>query len=412
MAFEHYLHTDGKRLRCGFTTGSCAALAAQAATHLLLTGEAPARASIVTPKGIRVEADVVEPHLVEGASGEDGGADATDENAEAPTADKGAAREGCAICAVRKDAGDDIDVTDGVLVYARVSRSDKPGVHIEGGTGVGRITLPGLEQPVGAAAINSGPRAMIEKEALHAASALGYDGGLDVLISIPAGVELGAKTFNPQLGIEGGISVLGTSGIVEPKSLKALSDSIEVEIRQHAALGHRRLVVVPGNYGQAFAESIPLLSGIPHVSCANFIGNTLDFCAQYDFEEVLLIGHIGKMVKVAGGIMDTHSRMADCRTEIFCAHAAQLGASQETCRQLMAAATTDACLGILEQAGLLHETMSAIGDAIAQKLERRVAGAYRIETIVFSNVRGELYRSNGVEELLERWGAALSKGCA
>ena len=373
------MHTDGQKLRCGYTTGSCAALATQAAVKLLLTGVAPERVHIVTPAGIAVEVDVLEPHCFEldGVS--------------------------YAECAVQKDAGDDVDVTDGALVYAQVSRTDEAGVHIDGGEGVGRVTLPGLEQPVGNAAINSGPRAMIEGEAVRAAADHGYQGGLDVLISIPEGVELAEKTFNSHLGITGGISVLGTTGIVEPKSLKALCDSLEVEIRQHAAMGCKRLVLAPGNYGKTFVESIPELSVVPQVSCANFIGRALDFCAQYGFEEVLFAGHIGKMVKVAGSIMDTHSRVADCRAEIFCAHAAIHGASQELCQEIMTCPTTDAVLDILKTADLYDQVIASIGAAIVDRMDRRVAGAYRLEVIVFSNAHGELFRSAGATEMIGKW---------
>ena len=347
MAFEHYIYSGTERLRCGFTTGSCAALATQAATRALLSGDAAqASAHIVTPSGIPVEADVESCTL----------------------------EDGTATAAVRKDAGDDCDATDGILVMATVSASRETGVRIEGGTGVGRVTKPGLQQPVGSAAINNGPRAMIRTEAEAVAAQLGYTGGLDVLVSIPEGQAVAAKTFNPHLGIEGGISVLGTSGIVEPKSLSALLDSIELEVRQLAALGNKTILIVPGNYGHDFAQTLPQLDRMPQVSCANFIGQTLDFCLRYGFESILVVGHIGKLVKVAGGIMDTHSRVADCRCEIMCAHAAIAGAGPEICRAIMAAATTDAALDILGEAGLAEAVVASVGAAIHERLRRRCAG--------------------------------------
>ena len=385
MAFEHYIYSGTERLRCGFTTGSCAALATQAATRALLSGNAAqASARIVTPSGIPVEADV------ESCTIEDGTATA----------------------AVRKDAGDDCDATDGILVMATVSAAREAGVRIEGGTGVGRITKPGLQQPVGAAAINNGPRAMIRAEAEAVAAQLGYTGGIDVLVSIPEGQAVAAKTFNPHLGIEGGISVLGTSGIVEPKSLSALLDSIDLEVRQLAALGNKTILIVPGNYGHDFAQTLPQLDRMPQVSCANFIGQTLDFCLRYGFENILVVGHIGKLVKVAGGIMDTHSRVADCRCEIMCAHAAMAGAGPETCRAIMAAATTDAALDILREAGLAEAVVASVGAAIHERLRRRCAGGAQCQFITFSNVHGELFRSDGANALIEAWqeGAHAQEG--
>lgn len=251
--------------------------------------------------------------------------------------------EGCAQCAVRKDAGDDADVTDGVLVYARVEHTgsgtgaagskDVPAreseVSVDGGVGVGRVTLPGLEQPVGAAAINATPRAMITSAVREVCAAHGFSGNIAVTISVPEGVALAEKTFNPHLGIEDGISILGTTGIVEPRSLAALRDSIELEIRQHAAMGRRGVVLTPGNYGGQFISGHFHLNGAPVVFISNFVGDAIDCCVREGFTNVLLVGHIGKLVKVAGGIMDTHSRTADCRAEILAAHAALAGAGRE-----------------------------------------------------------------------------------
>ena len=193
MAFEHYVQSGGKRLRCGFTTGTCAALAAAGAARLLLTGKAPETVSLVTPKGISVEVPL----------------------------EQCAWTESRAVCAVRKDAGDDIDVTDGLLIFAAVEFSREPGIAIDGGEGVGRVTKPGLDQPVGAAAINHVPRQMIRAALEDVCGALCCQRGLRVTISVPGGAEIAAKTFNPNLGIVGGISILGTSGIVEPMSMQA-----------------------------------------------------------------------------------------------------------------------------------------------------------------------------------------------
>ena len=376
MAFEHYIYSNGKKLRCGFTTGTCAALAASGAAQRLLTGRWPASVSLRTPKGLLVEVPL-EDCRMEGPS---------------------------AVCGVRKDGGDDVDQTTGALVQAAVSPSVQPGISIEGGPGVGRVTRPGLDQPVGAAAINRVPRQMIREQVASLCRQTGYKGGLQVTISVPAGEQIAQRTFNPHLGIEGGITILGTSGIVEPMSIQAMIDTLQIELRQTAAQGHRGVILTPGNYGQDFLRQCGWGGGrIPVIRCSNFVGEALDGAAAERFERVLLVGHVGKLVKLAGGIMNTHSRWGDCRTELFCAHAAVCGAGQSTCQALLEGATTDACLEILEQAGLREAVMARLMDAIEAHVSRRVGGAYRVGVILFSHVFGELGRTPGTQEVLKQW---------
>ena len=278
------------------------------------------------------------------------------------------------------------------------------GVHIDGGVGVGRVTREGLDQPVGAAAINSTPRRMIREQVESVLEGVpGFAGGLLVTISIPAGVELAAKTFNPRLGIEGGISVLGTGGIVRPMSEDALIASIELEMRMLYERGVRDLLVVPGNYGRDFACGQLALSMDEAVSCSNYFGATLDAACVLGFKRVLIVGHIGKMAKVAGGIMNTHSRVADCRVEVLAAHAALVGAPQEVVAQIMDAATTDAALDALKERGLDQPTMASLMRNLADKLNHRVAGRLQVEAIVFSNVHGVLGKTPGAEALANTW---------
>ena len=368
---EEYINVGTKRMRCGYTTGTCAAAAARAAAELLLHGELVPAVTVSTPAGIDVIVEVEE---------HDSG-------------------NGWAQCAVQKDSGDDPDVTNGALVYARVEFCDKPGITIDGGIGVGRVTREGLDQPVGAAAINSTPRRMIAEQVEQVASP--SDGGLLVTISIPAGVELAAKTFNPRLGIEGGISVLGTGGIVSPMSEDALISSIELEMKTLRARGVADLIVVPGNYGRDFACGQLSLDMDQAVSCSNYFGATLDAAVVLGFERVLIVGHIGKMAKVAGGIMNTHSRVADCRVEVLAANAALVGASQEVVASIMEAATTDAALDALIECGLANATMASLMERLADKLAHRAAGAVQVEAIVFSNVHGVLGKTPGADELAE-----------
>ena len=375
--FEHYIRSGQKLLRCGYTTGTCAALGAAGAARLLLTGHAPESVGLRTPKGIVVE---VAPQFCR-------------------LAGKGAE------CAIVKDGGDDVDATTGLSVIASVTLlPDTPHtVTIDGGKGVGRVTKPGLDQPVGAAAINHVPRQMIAEALLKEAESAGYQGGFSVLISIDGGEEAARRTFNPHLGVEGGLSALGTSGIVEPMSQQALLDTLQLEIHQ-AALKSRRLILAPGNYGLDYlAEHLPELQGIPIVKISNFVGDALDMAASEHFAEVLLVGHIGKLVKLAGGIMNTHSRQADCRTELFCAHAALCGAGQEVCRALMDAATTDACLDILDAAGLRRPVLDSLLQAIQLHLDRRAADAFTIGAVLFSNQSGPLGQTPAADELLRKW---------
>ena len=376
--FEHYIRSGQKLLRCGYTTGTCAALGAAGAARLLLTGRAPETVGLRTPKGIVVE---VAPQFCRLCS------------------------ETTAECAIIKDGGDDVDATTGLPVVAEVTLlPDAPRtVTIDGGAGVGRVTKPGLDQPVGAAAINHVPRQMITEALLKEAETAGYSGGFAVVIRIEGGEDAAKRTFNPHLGVVGGLSVLGTSGIVEPMSQQALLDSLQLEIHQ-AALQSRRLILAPGNYGLDYlAAHYPELREIPIVKISNFIGEALDMAAAEQFGEVLLVGHVGKLVKLAGGIMNTHSKQADCRTELFCAHAALCGADTVTCRALMDAATTDACLDILDAAGLKTTVMASLLQAVQLHLDRRAAGAFTVGAVLFSNQSGPLGQTTQAKTLLQSW---------
>ena len=382
---ERYIDVGAKRLRCGYTTGTCAAAASRAAAHFLAQGEALSAVELQVPAGFSLRLDIEE--LTSG--------------------------DGWAQCAVRKDGGDDIDVTDGALIFARVAWSDEPGVQIDGGIGVGRVTRPGLDQPVGNAAINSVPRAMIaqqvqeELDALPAETAAGPSDpihcGMCVTVFVPDGEALAARTFNPNLGIVGGISIIGTSGIVKPMSEDALIESIMVELRMRAAEGVRHLLVAPGNYGIDFARDELKLRVDEVVQCSNYVGATLDGIVRSGFETALFVGHIGKMVKVAAGIMNTHSHVADARLETLAAHAACAGAPCDVVKRVMAAATTDAALDILVENGLLEPVMASLVERVGYHLNARTKGAVRIEAVVFSKVHGFLGATEGAQELMKEF---------
>ena len=372
MTFEYYVHRGSKQLRIGFTTGSCAALAAKAATTMLLSGRPVDAVCIETPRGISVEVPVVETEF-EGEFVE-------------LCSQKGCGRR---LRCDRRDSG---------LCHGEEGVGRR-GVH-RGGNGVGRVTRPGLDQPVGCAAINSVPREMIACEVQSVCNTYGYAGGIEVVVSVPKGEEIARKTFNPQLGIEGGISILGTSGIVEPQSVQALIDCIGVELRSLSAGGHDFVVLTPGNYGEDFLEAHKALCNVPKVKCSNYIGDALDFAVECRFRRLLLVGHMGKLVKVAGGIMNTHSRVADCRNEIVVAHAALQGADVVALKRLMECVSTDACIQVLDECGLKECVISSILARMQVNLERRVGEDMRVGAVMFSNVYGMLGQTGSAREII------------
>lgn len=364
----------GKALRRGWTTGSCAAAASQAAAVLLLTGIAPPEIHLHTPGGVTFILSVEAAHM-DGES---------------------------AVCTVQKDSGDDPDITNGVRITASVCRADS-GTAIEGGVGVGRVTRPGLAMPVGEAAINPGPRAQIKAAVGCAAEQNGYHGGFSVIISVEDGEALAAQTYNGHLGIVGGISILGTSGIVEPMSEKALVDTIRLELDSLYAQGQRIAFLCPGNYGADFARDTLGLDLERAVKCSNFIGEAFDHAAYRGYPEILLIGHAGKLVKMAAGVMNTHSSVADARQEIFTAHAALCGAPHDTLTGLMEAVSVDACIDLLDEAGLRGPVLARIGKEMEKRIALRMKGRARVEFIMFTGKYGVLAESAGARELCERF---------
>ncbi|MGE4214409.1 MAG: cobalt-precorrin-5B (C(1))-methyltransferase CbiD [Anaerotignaceae bacterium] len=374
MPFEYYITQNNKRLKCGYTTGSCAAMAAKAACMMLLTGKTVEQINIPTPKGIEVWADVTEieilPHKVS--------------------------------CAIVKDGGDDIDATHGLKIFATVRRTEN-GIIIDGGTGVGRVTKKGLNQPVGNAAINSVPRKMIEGEVLKVCQSYGYKKGIEVIISVPLGEEVAKKTFNPRLGIVGGISIIGSSGIVEPQSLKAISDTIYVEMKMLSKNGITQMIATPGNYGEAFIKAMDSIKGISEVKCSNFSGDTLDYAVELGFKKVLLIGHIGKFVKLAGGIMNTHSSFADCRMEILAAHGAMFGADA---KKIMDCITTDEVIGVLDKEKIREQVMKSVIKKAEYHVAQRVHNEVETGVIMFSNQFGLLAVGENAQRILKSFGGS------
>ena len=362
-------------MRHGFTTGSCAAAASKAAAYMLLTGHRKNQITIETPGGISYTAEIIDIHI----------------------------GEHCASCAVVKDGGDDPDVTTGMKIYSKVSLTEEADgkcavLHIDGGEGVGRVTRPGLDQSVGNAAINHVPRAMIAKEVSEVCALLDYRGGLDIVISVPGGEALAARTFNPRLGIVGGISILGTSGIVEPMSSQALLDTIRVELNQRRAEGYDSVAVTPGNYGRDYMKRRYGYDLDRSVKCSNFIGQTIDMAAELGFQRILLTGHIGKLIKVAGGIMNTHSREADARMELLAAFALRCQVSAECARRILDCLNTEEALALLQESGKLQEVMDYAMERICFYLDKRAGQRLEIACIMYSSEFGELARSREAEK--------------
>ena len=370
---EQYIEKDGKRLRLGYTTGSCAAAAAKAAAWMLLTGRRKETITLDTPKGIRLELAVREITM----------------------------RADSVSCAIEKDSGDDPDVTKGTLIFASVRRTDEPGVHIDGGEGVGRVTKRGLDQPVGNAAINSVPRQMIRENVEEVMALTDSSGGLDVVISAPEGETLAKKTFNPRLGIVGGISILGTTGIVEPMSEAALVETIRVELRQRRAMGKEYALLTPGNYGSDFIRQNLGVDLNTAVQVSNFLGDALDICRALGFRGALLVGHVGKLVKTAGGMMNTHSKYGDCRMEILAAHAAAAGVDAEHICEILDCAACDDAVRILRECGRDAPALARVTERALFHLSHRADGM-EVGLLMFSKEYGVLGQSENAPALLKK----------
>ncbi|MFT4105797.1 MAG: cobalt-precorrin-5B (C(1))-methyltransferase CbiD [Lacrimispora sp.] len=383
---------EENKLRSGFTTGTCAAAAAKAAAVMLLTGGELEHMKLMTPKG-------TEAHL--------------------PLFCVAKNRETVS-CAVKKDAGDDPDVTNQALIFASVEyvkeqkdgetekyycwygeEAGKSPLFLTSGEGIGRVTKPGLSCPVGMPAINPVPRAMIFQGVEEARRDAGYEGPLKICIWIPEGRKLAEKTFNPKLGIEGGLSVLGTTGIVKPMSEEALTATIGLELHMKAVEGVRQVILTPGNYGEAFIKESLGLSMENGVTCSNFIGEALEMASKEGFDRILFVGHIGKLIKVAGGVFNTHSKYGDRRMEILWDITSFLlkngGHEDETLKNnILTANTMDEGVRMLKEYGILEPVMEEAVNRI-QKFASRFAGGIRVEVVTFSTVYGILGKSREAE---------------
>lgn len=393
---EEYVIKNQKKLRLGITTGTCSAAAAQAAAMQLLLGVESHAVTLRTPKGMTVSVPV---YLLESDSRK-------------------------ASYKVVKDSGDDPDVTNGTDVCVTVAYAKQrvreqtdgsrdrscaftsesfPYLTLDGGIGIGRVMKGGLEQAVGQATINRVPRQMIFAAVADVCEKANVCEPLHITVWMPEGETLAKRTFNPKLGIEGGLSVLGTSGILEPMSEQAIVATIETEIRQLHAVGEEKVLVTPGNYGQAYASEYLGLDLAKSVKSSNYIGDTIDLAISYGMKDFLLVGNIGKLVKLAAGIFNTHSKVADGRGEIFAVHAAMAGAEAKVVQEIYDCINTDRMLDVVEREGLREAVMQSILAAIEKHVAGRIGDTMRFGVIVFSEKYGYLGQTSDAERELNKW---------
>lgn len=345
--FEMYIESFGKKLRCGYTTGSCATAASKAATYTLLSGKTLDYVKITTPNNIEIEIEVCETNIY----------------------------ENYVECLVRKDGGDDIDATDGILIGARVKKSKE--FSIDGAEGVGRVCADGLSIKKGEAAINPVPRLMIEKAVKEIIE--NEDFSVSVEIFVPEGETVAKKTFNSRLNILGGISILGTTGIVYPMSEESLKASIALEISQKI-LYSKELILVFGHMGEKFAKSLGY-DEKKMVIMSNFVGFALETCLGKGATKVTIIGHIGKMCKIAYGCFNTHSKVCGVRLEVIALEMALLGYDMNFVNKILSEKTTDGAVNTLGEGN--EKLYENIAKKIKSSATTYVHGDMDIDVLVY-----------------------------
>ncbi|MDO4542255.1 MAG: cobalt-precorrin-5B (C(1))-methyltransferase CbiD [Bacillota bacterium] len=365
---DQYVRFGNKMLRKGYTTGTTAAAAAKAAT-LVLLGEKPMKyIEVELPDGIKARLEIKSLEQ----------------------------RKDSCRCVIIKDGGDDPDITTGLEIVAEVTLSSEKGVKVDGGLGVGKVTQRGLKVEVGKAAINPVPMNMIKA---NVQSVLPQEKGAAVMISVPEGERIAHKTFNPKLGIVGGISILGSTGIVNPMSEDSLKESIALELNILREKGYENIIYAFGNYGLDFLRSQGI-DDVCVIKISNYIGFMLDKALDAGVRKILLSGHIGKLIKVAGGIFNTHSRMADCRLEILTAYAGLEGADKAVLTDIYNCKTTAAALEIVEAQGL-QGIYKRIGDNVTKRSGAYTYGEIEVGTVLFGEGNRLLYMDDNAKVFLE-----------
>lgn len=386
---EKFTVKNGKKLKYGFTTGSCAAAASAAAAAMLLSGQKVYQADILLPSGEQVSLPICETEIGENR----------------------------VACTVIKDGGDDPDATHGAQITAAVSRTPFPrgkalpvrrdNLTLTAGTGVGVVTAKGLQCAVGEPAINPVPRRMIFENVQRVcrkycqSEADLQNTPLYIQISVPEGETIAPKTYNPRLGITGGISILGTTGIVDPMSEKALIDTIKAVIDKQYTENQERILLAPGNYGRDFCKEYMGLDIEKAVPVSNYIGEALDYVKYKGFKEILLVGHTGKLIKLAAGIMNTHSSYADGRMEVIGVHSAICGADSQTVKAITECITTDDAFNLIKEEPYYEAVKERILEKILYHLNFRLKDQVHIETVLFTSDRRHIMKSPGADRLTE-----------
>ncbi|HBG5847599.1 TPA: cobalt-precorrin-5B (C(1))-methyltransferase [Clostridioides difficile] len=404
---EEYVYIDGKKYRRGYTTGSCATGASKAAVYMLITKNKINTINIDTPKGIplllKVDNINISDTFVE--------------------------------CSIKKDGGDDIDATHTMDIYARaeiVSKNDKNKgyltlkdidslstnseckselykfIRVYGGTGIGVVTKKGLSVDVGKPAINPTPLKMINHEIRkligdNFESILGNDKVLKITIFAPQGETVAKKTFNPRLGIVGGISIIGTTGIVEPMSDEGWKKSLSIELQMKKEQGLDKIILVPGNHGEQFIREKLNLDIKYVVRVSNFIGYMIKEAQRIGYKKILMAGHIGKFIKVSAGIFNTHSKVADARNEILVANLALMGARYEFLNKINQCVTTEEAVELINSSEY-REVYNILSNKCRERVKQYLnedSDDIDVEVIIFSMDKSSLGKSDNTDDLVE-----------
>ncbi|EGT3747945.1 cobalamin biosynthesis protein CbiD [Clostridioides difficile CD45] len=404
---EEYVYIDGKKYRRGYTTGSCATGASKAAVYMLITKNRINTINIDTPKGIplllKVDNINISDTFVE--------------------------------CSIKKDGGDDIDATHTMDIYARaeiVAKNDKNKgyltlkdidslstnseckselykfIRVYGGTGIGVVTKKGLSVDVGKPAINPTPLKMINHEIRkligdNFESILGNDKVLKITIFAPQGETVAKKTFNPRLGIVGGISIIGTTGIVEPMSDDGWKKSLSIELQMKKEQGLDKIILVPGNHGEQFIREKLNIDIKYVVRVSNFIGYMIKEAQRIGYKKILMAGHIGKFIKVSAGIFNTHSKVADARSEILVANLALMGARYEFLNKINQCVTTEEAVELINNSEY-REVYNILSNKCRERVKQYLnedSDDIDVEVIIFSMDKSLLGKSDNTDDLVE-----------
>lgn len=363
-----YILKNGKKLHYGFTTGSCAAAASKAACMMLFEKKRIKKVFIDTPKGWELELVINDIEI----------------------------KDNYVKCSVMKDAGDDPDVTDKIKVFAKAKIIKGENIEITAGKGIGIVTKRGLSVEAGKPAINPVPMNMIINE-INKIKPKGK--GVKIELSVPDGEKIAEKTFNSKLGISGGISIIGTTGIVEPISDNAIIETISLHLSVLKNEGINRVVFVPGNYGEKFIIENYNIDKKYIIKIGNFIKESFEKANFHGIKNILLAGHISKLIKIAGGIYNTHSRIADARLEILSSNYSYFTDDIAVIKKIMKSNTVEEALDLIKN----NEFYKFISEKIKKKCRELLKNNINIEVAVFSLNNGFLACSEGVKKLLKKY---------